>query len=533
MTVAEGDAHTMTASGRSIRWRGRTIPVSGPSIRDPRIHLSVTILTIITIGMAWLDFKLSIPHVLVSLAACGALELAHVYRTKGIIAWPASAFQTATSTALLLRITGFEAGDWWSFEGWYYFAGVSVAGVLTKYYLRYQGRHIFNPSNIALVVAFLVFGSDRLEPLDYWWAPFGWAMFAAYAVIIVGGIFICRQLRLIEMGIAFYLTFIAGVAVLALLGQSITTRWSLTPISGTHFWWILATSPETFIFLYFMITDPRTSPAGRGGRIVFGCAVGVMSTVLLAPWQTEFGTKVGLLSGLLVVTAARPFVEQWVARRAAHHERPNLQTIWDRPRARLALAGTTVAACTAMFLAVVAVAGHPNRIAASSEPPPPDVEVDVEPRELPTVTIDDDVAGLSAELATQPGAQALAAALAFNLEVEAEATMLRDPSLLPAVTDGQRLKDVTAAIEAQRGGDVVVAAYEFDSMHLSIVYPGGLQRGANAGLAVTGTVTWTTYGPDGRPDDVVREPIDMMFSLRETTSGRWLTTATPDPATAD
>ena len=70
-------------------------------------------------------------------------------------------------------------------------------------------------------------------------------------------------------------------------------------------------------------------------------------------------------------------------------------------------------------------------------------------------------------------------------------------------------------------------------MHLSIVYPGGLQRGANAGLAVTGTVTWTTYRPDGRPADVAREPIDMMFSLRETTSGRWLTTATPDPATAD
>lgn len=531
MTVAQGDADNVTAR-RTIRWRGRAIPVVGPNIRDPRIHLSITILAIITIGMAWLDFRLSIPHVLVPLAACGALELVHVYRAEGIIAWPASAFQTATSTALLLRLTDFEHGDWWSFQGWYYFAGISVAGVLTKYYVRHRGRHVFNPSNVALVVAFLVFGSERLEPLDYWWAPFGWGMFAAYAVIFIGGILICRRLRLIEMGIAFYVTFVAGVAVLALLGQSITTRWSLTPISGAHFWWILATSPETLIFLYFMITDPKTTPDGRGARILFGCSVGVMSTVLLAPWQTEFGTKVGFLSGLLVVTAVRPFVERWVERRAEHHAQPQLQNAWDRPRSRLALAGASAAASTALFLAVVAVAGHPNRIAASSEPPPPEIEVEVEPKALPTVTIDDDVAGLSAELATQPGAQALAAALAFNLEVEAEAIMNRDPSLLPAVTDGQRLQDVTTLIESQLGGDIVVPTYEFDTMHLSIVYPGGLQRGANAGLTVTGTVTWTTYSPDGTELDVLRKPIDMMFSLRETTSGRWLTTATPDPSIA-
>ena len=70
--------------------------------------------------------------------------------------------------------------DWWSFEGWYYFAGIAVAGVLTKYFIRYQGRHLFNPSNIALVAAFVIFGAERIEPLDFWWGPFGWAMLLAY-----------------------------------------------------------------------------------------------------------------------------------------------------------------------------------------------------------------------------------------------------------------------------------------------------------------------------------------------------------------
>jgi hypothetical protein len=182
---------------------------------------------------------------------------------------------------------------------------------------------------------------------------------------------------------------------------------------------------------------------------------------------------------------------------------------------------------------VVAVAGVPNRSAASSEPAPPTVDFDVDPASLPTVTIDPDVAGLSAELATQAGAQDLAAALAFNLRVEAEAIMSGDASLLPAVTDGQRLNDVKAMIEGARGTDVVVPTYRFDTLHLSIVYPGGLQRGANAGLAASGTVAWVTSSPSGQQTSATEEPIDMMFSLRETTSGRWLTTDTPPLSIAD
>ena len=38
---------------------------------------------------------------------------------------------------------------------------------------------------------------------------------------------------------------------------------------------------------------------------MFGVAVGTTSSVLMAPWDTEFGVKVGLLSGLVVVCAAR------------------------------------------------------------------------------------------------------------------------------------------------------------------------------------------------------------------------------------
>ena len=57
-------------------------------------------------------------------------------------------------------------------------AALSLA---TKYVIRYRGTHVFNPSNIGLVVAFLVLGSERVEPLDFWWAPLDLDMLRASA----------------------------------------------------------------------------------------------------------------------------------------------------------------------------------------------------------------------------------------------------------------------------------------------------------------------------------------------------------------
>jgi hypothetical protein len=40
-----------------------------------------------------------------------------------------------------------------------------------------------------------------------------------------------------------------------------TARWHVGPITDAYFWWVLVTSPEILVFLFFMITDPKTIPA--------------------------------------------------------------------------------------------------------------------------------------------------------------------------------------------------------------------------------------------------------------------------------
>ncbi len=125
-------------------------------------------------------------------------------RTRSFV-WPASAMLTGSGVALILRVPGTPPNDHWSTHAWYLFAGVAAFSLLTKYVVRYRGSHLFNPSNVGLVVAFVVLGSTRVEPLDFWWAPLNGWMITAYAVILTGGLLITRRLRLLAVAVSFWL----------------------------------------------------------------------------------------------------------------------------------------------------------------------------------------------------------------------------------------------------------------------------------------------------------------------------------------
>ncbi|MFM8416624.1 MAG: hypothetical protein ACKOAT_03930, partial [Actinomycetota bacterium] len=115
--------------------------------------------------------------------------------------------------------------------------------------MRRNGSHVFNPSNVGLVIAFIVLGSTRVEPLDFWWAPItNPAMVLAYAVILVGGSLVTRRLGLMTTVLSFWTVLMIGTGVNAASGQCFTARWAFAPVCGTDLWVTLVTSPEILIF---------------------------------------------------------------------------------------------------------------------------------------------------------------------------------------------------------------------------------------------------------------------------------------------
>ncbi len=299
-------------SSRTVTFGGATYPLILPNIRDPRLHVAAVIITVHVLGQVGLGFRVSIPQILAAILTCWIIEVVLTFRQSKAFVWPASAMLTGSGVALIFRVIGTPPDDPWSTHAVGLFAVVAGLSLLTKYVIRYRGSHVFNPSNIGLVVAFIVLGSTRVEPLDFWWAPLNVWMIAAYAVIIVGGLLITRRLHLLALAATYWITLTVGVGILAGSGHCMTARWAFAPVCGFDFWRVIVTSPEVLIFLFFMITDPKTVPAGRVGRVVFALLVGVASTLLLAPQTTEFAAKVGLISGLVVVSAVRPILERYL-----------------------------------------------------------------------------------------------------------------------------------------------------------------------------------------------------------------------------
>src|SRR3972149_1365582 len=165
-------ASALVGAGRpALRIRGTSYPVLLPTLRDARLHLAVVIISLQVLGQVAFDFRLSIAQILVAVLTCAVLEVGIAFRRRRVVLWPASALLTGNGVAFILRVPGTEHGDWWSMRGWWIFAGAAAVSLLSKHVIRFRGRHVFNPSNIGLVLAFLLLGPERADPLGVWWGP--------------------------------------------------------------------------------------------------------------------------------------------------------------------------------------------------------------------------------------------------------------------------------------------------------------------------------------------------------------------------
>lgn len=504
---------------RAVTLGGTSYPVTLPSIRDPRLHVASVIITIHILGQVALHFRVSVPQILAAILTCFILEvLITLVRTR-TIAWPASAMLTGSGVALILRVVGTRPDDHWSTDGWLVFAAVAGLSLLSKYLIRYRGAPLFNPSNVGLVGAFLLLGPSRVEPLDFWWAPLNGWMLAAYAAILTGGLLVARRLGLLGLAATFWIALAVGSLAAAAAGHCITTNWAFAPVCGGDYWRVVVTSPEVLIFLFFMITDPRTVPTGRVGRVVFGGLVGLVSALFMAPQTDEFGAKVGLLAGLVVVCATRPIIERFV---------PASRSAEDRVRryAERRVAGAATAAMTAILLITTALAS--SGLARTGVTSAGLVDADatlIDPTTFPPITVEGAVSEWDPTL-TGTAMREVLLTLAQNLEIEDRALLQADGSLLESVDHGDRLAQMRDRIAgAAVSGTTEIAHYRFDSVDVALLRPFGRQDGLSLGLKARGTVTTETYDAQGRLGRRESSAFSLTFAVRRATGARWLNVA--------
>ena len=512
-TVADATRPTLTIGGT-------TYPILLPTVRDPRLHLAFVIVSLQVLGQTAFGFQLSIAQILVSLGTCAVLEFGITLFRERVIMWPASALLTGNGVAFVLRVPGTEHGDWWSLHGWWIFAGTAAVALLSKHVIRFRGRHFLNPSNLGLVLCFLILGSGRADPLDLWWGPMSAWMVLALLIILVGALVILSRVHLLSVALLFWVTFAAGIAVVAASGHAMTARWHLGPITGFEFWKVVVLSPEVMIFLFFMITDPKTTPAGRVGRRVYAMSVALLAVLLIAPMSTEFWTKVMLLLALAVVCAIRPFAELLA---------PRLSRAVPTPRRPVP--GALAVGGAAMLAAALVLAGLPARpdAAAAREAASPAAR-------LPAVTVLPSK-GVQTQLDQATGTR-IAADLVRDLRVESEALRTRSRERASAAAGGERLQALWRQIDAAGPASkaIIVPERTVTGLKLNLEIPDG-QSPPLVIAQVSGTERLLTYS--GSPAAVSftgsRTPFDRTLEL-QLDGSRYVITGsrggTPEPVTA-
>ncbi len=258
---------------------------------DPRLYQIAALTTLLTYGMVVLGFDVRPWQVLVLLVAAEMTQWV-CSRATGVPFDPRSAAISALSLALLFR----------SDEPALLPIAAAIA-VGSKFLIRVRGKHVFNPTNFALVILMLCSRHVWVSP-----GQWGSVAFFAFLIVCVGGLVVNRAARA-DVTWAFMAAWVLVLVARSLwLGEPMTI-----PIHRLE-------SGSLLLFTFFMISDPKTTPDSRIGRIAFAAIVAAGAAHI----QFSLFRTNGLLWSLAASSLAVPLIDalihgtrhQWSGKRS-------------------------------------------------------------------------------------------------------------------------------------------------------------------------------------------------------------------------
>jgi enediyne biosynthesis protein E5 len=225
---------------------------------DKRYLAPILVTVVLIVGQVSFAFleSWSRTFLAISTAILGEIVLGRILTGK--VPHLASAYITGISVGMLVRSPAF----------WPY-ALCSAISITSKYVLRLDGRHLWNPSNFGLV-AMLVLAADTVAGLSVQWGNTLLPMIVVWAF----GSVIIYSLGRFHITATYVASFIAfGLIRAALTGHPVISE--IAPITG----------PMYQLFIFFMITDPKTSVRPVWGQCLVAFLVAVVEAVFrLLQW---------------------------------------------------------------------------------------------------------------------------------------------------------------------------------------------------------------------------------------------------------
>ena len=247
-----------------------------PAAKDPRWIFCVFHSTYVLMGHLLLNFNRSPEQIVIALASCVALEIIYTYVSTRMFIVPLSGIISGLGLGLLFTAPG---------NSWLMLlvAWMTMTG---KYLVTWRGHHIYNPTNLALVIMLVFSGGQVAVAPAYQWGGF-WQVLV---VVFSFGLVIAWRAKKLPLVLAFWATYAAGALVRAYLSHTPAEITLYAAISGGAFW----------LFTFFMITDPKTSPPDVRGQVLYAVAIGLVDV-----WFQLHTAVFSLFYALFVVCTVR------------------------------------------------------------------------------------------------------------------------------------------------------------------------------------------------------------------------------------
>lgn len=250
---------------------------------DHRFLAPLLITSVLIVGQLTFGFLESWTRTFLAICTAILTELVVVRALYG--KWPhlASAYVSGISVGILVRSPAF----------WPY-ALCAAISIVSKYVLRIEGRHLWNPTNFG-IVAMLLLAPDVVAGLSVQWGnnllpmAFVW-LFGAVILYTVGRLHITVSYVLAFLFFGWVRALVTGHPVLS----------EIAPITG----------PMYQLFIFFMITDPKTTVGPRWAQ--------VLVVVIIAAVEAAFRLMQWVYApfyALFLVGPIANLIEIWLGRR--------------------------------------------------------------------------------------------------------------------------------------------------------------------------------------------------------------------------
>jgi enediyne biosynthesis protein E5 len=222
---------------------------------DPRYLITFLITLVLVAAQLRYHMFGGYERLALALAVCVGTEALLSWFDRGRVVNLQSAYISGISLTLLTKPQG---GALWPFV-----IGGFLA-IASKYVLRYRDTHLWNPTNFA-ISALLLLAPQQVSVLSH---QFGNDV-TTNLVIWTFGLIIASRVGVLHITLTYVASFLLlNAARAAALGQPLLPE--IAPITG----------PMYQLFVFFMITDPRTVVRGRRGQILVAVAIALMETLI-------------------------------------------------------------------------------------------------------------------------------------------------------------------------------------------------------------------------------------------------------------